>query len=234
MDDEGGSHDREEGAGGNEFFDVPDTMSMLLTNLSPPAHSAPRPAADAQMQTLNVSTRNEPDHVSPSQECPDIWDSLPSADDSLEQRFDFLFDWVQHAGFSSLDHLFEVWYTGHFSESSPLRQEQRLSRHRGLTSLLAKLRGCTHWSKWERWGYQEETLQGAESILCTEFSALLRCAELERYVAAFDDRSSRANADTTKRLERCLQDEVSPIPNVAMERWQGSIRRATKLTKECA
>lgn len=198
--------------GGNEFFDVADNMSTLLTSQSPLAALAqPPPPPDAPMQAPEARAGPGPNRSSASRDRANIWDSLPGANASLEQRFDFLFDWVQHAGFGSLDHLLEVWYTGDFDVSSPLRQEQRLSRHRGLTTLLAKLRGSTHWSKWERWGYQEETLQGAESILRAEFSALIsaQCAQFGRLVAAFDARSDRDKHEATRALKRCLQDEVS-------------------------
>ncbi|PHH66872.1 hypothetical protein CDD81_5224 [Ophiocordyceps australis] len=136
------------------------------------------------------------------------WSLIPDSSASLEHRFDFLFDYVQHAGLGSIDHLLELWYTGTFSPTSPLRQEQRLSRHRGLASLLAKLRDSCHWSKWERWGYQEETLQGAENILRSEFSAFVQCDKLGRHIAAFEGKDK---LEATRALKRCLQDELPQL-----------------------
>lgn len=135
-----------------------------------------------------------------------LWDASPGATAPLEDRFDFLFNLMQHAGFGSVDNLLETWYTGDFDDASPLRQEQRLSRHRGLTALLARLRDATDgWSKWERWGYREETLLGAESILQAEFAKLTQGqGQLSQHVAGL----GRDRVEATKGLKRCLQREV--------------------------
>lgn len=110
-------------------------------------------------------------------------------------------------GFSSVDHLFEVWYTGHVSVASPLRQEQRLSRHRGFTTLITKLRESSPgWTKWERFGY-EETLLAAETVLKDEFASLAGSAQFARHVLAAGAGAGVSEAErlaTRKALRRCL------------------------------
>jgi hypothetical protein len=190
-----------------------------------PSLTIQQPTQTTQPQTLTQIQTRTPTHPPPpisfpaveATQPPDTWDvpnsispPIDPSTASLEQRINLVFEWIQRSGFSSLDHLLEVWYTAPFSDDSPLRQEQRLSRHRGLTKLLTRLRESSpSWTKWERFGYQEEMLLGAETLLREEYAALAGSAQFARHIVAVGTSGGGDGDETRKALRRYLQDEVS-------------------------
>jgi hypothetical protein len=94
---------------------------------------------------------------------------------SLEDRFDFVADAVQNAGFKSIDDMIQSYYTTAFDDGSHMLHQQRLSRRRGLPVVLSALRESSrNWSEYEREAYQAEILNHAETLLgneCQQFFA---------------------------------------------------------------
>ncbi|KAH6959755.1 hypothetical protein BKA56DRAFT_500945 [Ilyonectria sp. MPI-CAGE-AT-0026] len=93
----------------------------------------------------------------------------PSAKQGLDERLEYVLSCTRAAGFESFDALVTAYYNGNFEDSSPLAIEQRLSRNRGLPSVVADVfRDARRWSDWERRGFDEELLKTTESMLVSE------------------------------------------------------------------
>ncbi|KAF7552265.1 hypothetical protein G7Z17_g4444 [Cylindrodendrum hubeiense] len=93
----------------------------------------------------------------------------PSAKQGLDERLEYVLSCTRAAGFESFDTLVTAYYNGNFDDSSPLAIEQRLSRNRGLPSVVADVfRDARRWSDWERRGFDEELLKTTERMLVSE------------------------------------------------------------------
>jgi hypothetical protein len=82
---------------------------------------------------------------------------------------------IRALGFSGLEELTAQFYTADLQDRPALADAQRISRRRGLTRILAKIREHAQddWTEWEAQGYREEILRAAEDILsdeCRRFS----------------------------------------------------------------
>lgn len=117
------------------------------------------------------------DHHCPSCCCSSTGSTTKSSNvdsgSSMEERFDFVVESVQNAGFKNMDDMVLSYYTAAFDEDSDMFHEQRMSRKRGLPAVLSRLRGSTGaWPEYEREAYQAEVLKNAESLLVGEFRRL--------------------------------------------------------------
>lgn len=89
----------------------------------------------------------------------------------LEDKFDFLRQCLNSAGFSDFEAVFGQYYTAEFSYESVVSREQRRSRHSQLPQLMARLRqDAQTWPAWEAHGYQYEIIKSAESLVHAERS----------------------------------------------------------------
>ncbi|KND92229.1 hypothetical protein TOPH_03024 [Tolypocladium ophioglossoides CBS 100239] len=98
---------------------------------------------------------------------------MPPGTASLDQRFEGIMQHVEAAGFESFDDLVTAYYSDTFCETSPLANEQHLSRNRRLPKVISDVFQATDsWTHWERRGFQEEILKTAESMLISEGSSV--------------------------------------------------------------
>ncbi|POR34499.1 Uncharacterized protein TPAR_05301 [Tolypocladium paradoxum] len=96
---------------------------------------------------------------------------VPPGAATLDQRFEGIMQHVEAAGFESFDDLVTAYYSDTFCETSPLANEQHLSRNRRLPKVISDVFQATdNWTHWERRGFQEEILKTAESMLISEGS----------------------------------------------------------------
>ena len=109
---------------------------------------------------------------------------------------------IRAHGFSGIEELTAQFYTADLQDQPGLADAQRISRRRGLTRILAKLRenAKEDWSDWEAQGYREEIVRAAEDILGEE---------CRRYVEVDEDNNSKANDRNLSEMKREFQDEVS-------------------------
>lgn len=102
-------------------------------------------------------------------------DGMPGANNTIEERFEYVLDCARKVGFETFDSMATQYYASNFDQSSSLAMDQRVSRNRHLPAMLADLRqNSNNWSVWERRGYQDETLKAAEEICaqeCRDFRA---------------------------------------------------------------
>jgi hypothetical protein len=94
---------------------------------------------------------------------------LPLANATLDQRFEGVMRQVEAAGFDSFDDLVSAYYSGSFTDPSPMANEQRLSRNRRLPNVIANIsKAANDWTAWERRGYQDEILKTSEAVVLSE------------------------------------------------------------------
>lgn len=139
--------------------------------------------------------------------------SQPSAQHaSLGASIESIMENVQAAGFDSFDALVSAYYCDTFAESSPLANEQRLSRNRRLPKVIDDVfRATEGWSSWERRGFHEEILKTAESMLTSEGagarSSLM--SKITPLLESHDASNPAATAEALVNLKRSIQNEVS-------------------------
>lgn len=134
--------------------------------------------------------------------------STVDSDSSIEERFDFVVESVQNAGFKDIDDMVLAYYTASFNEESDIFHEQRMSRKRGLPAMLSRLRGSTAaWQEYEREAYQAEILNNAESILVGECRRLFtspafkeRLADLQSGAILSSPRSPSSSSSYESRI----------------------------------
>ncbi|PNY24618.1 Uncharacterized protein TCAP_05445 [Tolypocladium capitatum] len=98
---------------------------------------------------------------------------MPPGTASLDQRFEDIMQHVAAAGFESFDDLVTAYYRDTFCQTSPLANEQHLSRSRRLPKVISDVFQATgSWTHWERRGFQEEIVKMAESVLVSEGSGV--------------------------------------------------------------
>lgn len=114
----------------------------------------------------------------------------PSADQSLHDRFQVMLDAVDAAGFCSFDEMATEYYTAKLGKNSPFHSTQTLSRIRHLKGFLHALNNSARtWSDRELWGYTEEILQNARTILSNEISQAFEARD-PSYADQFNNASS--------------------------------------------
>ncbi|KAL7813936.1 basic-leucine zipper transcription factor [Trichoderma aethiopicum] len=138
--------------------------------------------------------------------------SQPSAQHaSLGASIESIMENVQAAGFDSFDALVSAYYCDTFAESSPLANEQRLSRNRRLPKVIDDVfRATEGWSSWERRGFHEEILKTAESMLTSEGagarSSLM--SKITPLLESHDASNPAATAEALVNLKRSIQNEL--------------------------
>ena len=95
--------------------------------------------------------------------------TVPGRHDSISERFESIMDRVEAVGYENFDRLVAAYYSETFPKSSPLYNEQWLSRNRRLPQVLSEIFGSsTEWTSKERQGLNEEILKITESVLKNE------------------------------------------------------------------
>nr|POF13532.1 transcription factor zeb2 [Quercus suber] len=141
----------------------------------------------------------------------------PSSDAPLEERIDYVLASIKAVGFKDLNASVTAYYTDTFSDTSPLHAHQRMSRNRRLPRLIAALRASAEdWSEWERRGFCEELLWGAEDIFreeCKAFGKTETMHQLQMQLAqSLPNRESHgAGAHCLQNAKRAFQEDVSDL-----------------------
>jgi len=87
----------------------------------------------------------------------------------LHELFECISDPLEASVFPNFDSLVTAYYCETFADSSPLANEQRLSRNRRLPKVVADLFSAAQtWTSWEARGFHEEILKTAEAMLISE------------------------------------------------------------------
>ncbi|GAM86519.1 hypothetical protein ANO11243_045330 [Dothideomycetidae sp. 11243] len=151
--------------------------------------------------------------------------TAPGRDAPMEQRLKYVTDQARAMGFANFDDAIIAFYSHTFRESSPLFNDQRLSRNRRLPRVLAALRDAAQdWSEWERRGFQEEIIRAAEENLVKEFHAFRSGATFADCMTVFDRAGEVRNMSRTAMnnhpVRRKVQDEVSILERVYL--WMTS------------
>jgi hypothetical protein len=140
----------------------------------------------------------------------------PPPDASLDERFECIMEQVEAAGFESFDAMAAAYYTQNFNESSPLADEQRLSRNRRLPRVLSDVYGSatSSWSEWERKGLQDQILRTAETILTDEGCDARQALgeKITTLIEAQDNGNETATAEAMASMKLTLQEEVRNHP----------------------
>ncbi|KAL0930109.1 uncharacterized protein CTRU02_214929 [Colletotrichum truncatum] len=97
-----------------------------------------------------------------------------STADSPYNRVRHVMEQAAVVGFKSLDEVTTAYYTGAFEDRPSLCHEQRLSRNRRLPRLLYNIyEAAKGWGDWERRGFQEQMILGAEELLVQELDTFV-------------------------------------------------------------
>lgn len=87
----------------------------------------------------------------------------------LHELFEYISDPLESSAVPNFDSLVTEYYCETFPDSSPLANEQRLSRNRRLPKVVADLFSAAQtWTAWEAHGFHEEILKTAEAKLISE------------------------------------------------------------------
>ncbi|KAK1624745.1 hypothetical protein BDP81DRAFT_437325 [Colletotrichum phormii] len=131
--------------------------------------------------------------------------AMPNKSAPLEERLESVMEQARATGFGSFDELVMAYYGEQLGESSPLANEQRLSRNRRLPRVVSDVfHRASEWSVWERRGFYEELLKIAETMLTSEGASV-------RTALVTDIQPMMEGGDREKiclRLRRMVQDLV--------------------------
>lgn len=134
---------------------------------------------------------------------------------SNDERFSRILEHVQAAGFESFDALVTAYYSDNFGESSPLANEQRLSRNRRLPKVLADLfLAADQWTPWERRGFHEEILKTTESMLLSENAGAKE--NLLSKLGPILENQDQCTPETVNAMKRSVQNEMPNAWDLAM------------------
>lgn len=132
--------------------------------------------------------------------------SAPTRHAPMDERLGSVMEQAEAAGFASFDELVMAYYGEQLDESSPLANEQRLSRNRRLPRVVSDVyRRAGGWSSWERRGFYEEMLKIAEAMLASEGAAAR--ASLAEGILPLADGGDRDKV--CLRIRRMVQEQVS-------------------------
>ena len=146
------------------------------------------------------------------------------AEQSLENRLEYIWQAICAAGFDNLDDAVSSYYTGDFSHESVISREQRASRHSRLPDMLKALRqNVGAWTHWEAHGYQSQVIKSAEGIMCEErlgfklsrqdcddvVAVVMRHVRLQQQQNQQQKVSGAELASAFQALSKRLQDKVS-------------------------
>lgn len=131
---------------------------------------------------------------------------------TLDQRFEGIMQHVEAAGFESFDDLVTAYYSDTFCETSPLANEQHLSRNRRLPKVISDVFQATDsWTHWERRGFQEEILKTAESMLISEGSGVRNSlmSQIRPLIETQDGAIPPNAGEALLGMKKSIQNEVS-------------------------
>jgi hypothetical protein len=198
----------------DHFFDMP-IDSWKSNTLSPTMGQTPFPL-DTPNSTAQPSVSGLA-HMTTATALDSDCDisALSAKNASLEERFEFIMECVVAIGVDNFDKLVTTYYIDTFEESSPLANEQRLSRNRRLPKVIADLFCATkQWSTWERWGFYEEILKTTETMLISENSRAR--SSMDAGIAPLIEAQNSANTTQADQailaLKRKIPNEVSALP----------------------
>lgn len=138
---------------------------------------------------------------------------IAASNGTLDDKFEFLLECTQAIGSDNFDALAITYYTGKFGSSTPLANEQRLSRNRGLPKLIGEVHNAAReWSDWERRGFYEEVLRTTELVLVGEVErgrASLRDVAGSNGAGAAWNGTSGPGEAVVAGMKRVVEDEVS-------------------------
>lgn len=175
-----------------------------------PSHSA-RPAADNPASSTDESTAT----------CGTPPPSLSHGavrNGTLGEKFEFMLECTQAVGSDNFDSLAIAYYTGKFGTSTPLANEQRLSRNRGLPKLIGEVhKAAKDWSDWEKRGFYDEVFKTTELCLMSEIEKARQSFRdvLTPLVATQDcgngSADTGADSPSVVSMKRVIEDEVSSL-----------------------
>ena len=177
-----------------------DRPNMLDTPFHAAGATAPSRAQGASTESGTSSTPSSPHQAARSN------------GRGLNENFELMLECVQAVGSDSFDSLVITYYTEKFGASTPLANEQRLSRNRGLPKLISEVYQATNdWSDWERRGFHEEILKTTESILMSEAGRARQAFKtgLSPLLAGQDWPEGAAESPSMVMMKRMIEDEVS-------------------------
>jgi hypothetical protein len=131
--------------------------------------------------------------------------------ESLGDRFEFILECTEATGFENFDTLVTAYYRETFHESSPLANEQRLSRNRRLPKVIADVFDATSaWSSWERRGFHEEILKTTESMLIAEKMSARDAlnASIAPLLEAHHNSNTTPSAPSIVAMKKMIQNEA--------------------------
>lgn len=131
---------------------------------------------------------------------------------SLDERFEWILECAQATGFESFDAMVTAYYNASFGESSPLGNEQRMSRNRRLPRVIADVfHAASQWSDWERRGFHEEILKTTETMLFSEGDSARNTLKVG--INPLIEAQNYTNLNTTVQaitvMKKMIQNEVS-------------------------
>lgn len=138
-------------------------------------------------------------------------DMQDSPKTSPDESFEWILECAQDSGFDSFDAMVTSYYNTSFGESSPLSNEQRLSRNRRLPKVIADIfHAAGKWSDWERRGFHEEILKTAETMLISEGNTARN--SLKAGIVSLTEAqnfNTSATGQTFLAMKKMTQNEVS-------------------------
>lgn len=179
--------------------------------MQPTQTASPDSTYFTNMAPTEASTTSMPNVMPDGSTMPAQQPRIPNKNAPLDERFECIMEQVEAAGFDSFDSLVTAYYGQTFSESSPLANEQRMSRNRRLPKVISDVYQATNqWTDWERRGFQDEILKTAESMVTSEGCDAR--ASLSNNINAFIEAQDQCNPasanDAILSMKRSVQDEL--------------------------
>ncbi len=129
----------------------------------------------------------------------------------LGRRLQYVLDRINRIGFGNFDMVASAYYGGNFGESSPLADEQRISRNRRLPNVLLDIfRAANEWSEWERRGLHEEVLKQTERMLVPECigACIILSGGISRLLEAENGMCTSSPAEIVLGMTTNIRNEV--------------------------
>lgn len=179
--------------------------------MQPTQTASPDSTYFANMAPTEASTTSMPNVMPDGSTMTAQQPRIPNKNAPLDERFECIMEQVEAAGFDSFDSLVTAYYGQTFSESSPLANEQRMSRNRRLPKVISDVYQATgQWTDWERRGFQDEILKTAESMVTTEGcdARASLSGNISTFIEAQDQCNHAAANEAILSMKRSVQDEL--------------------------
>lgn len=157
----------------SDFKPNHDNASRFSTAQSVSSHSSHSSNSSSRslMEQMNrysssSSTQSPNGYIFPRKDSP-VTESA-----TIGSRIESAIQAIRTLGFGSIDDLAAQYYTANLEDRPVVAHSQRISRRRGLTSILSSIRKQiknNNWSDWEARGFLEEAVRTAEDVLEDEF-----------------------------------------------------------------